>query len=131
MAELGAVSGILGTDSESTAEGSPADASISLDPTAAALAADAAASNPKLAEAASDYFRKQAHLVEIQTEHLHEQRAVNLQLLKLKRLGERLRVGLQLFFILVATSIGLGAALLVRDAVTSRQVVIEPFHAPP
>jgi tetratricopeptide (TPR) repeat protein len=131
MAESGAVSGILGTDGESAGEGSNPETPTPLDPTAAALAAEAARNNPELAQAASAYFRKQSHLVEIQTEHLHEQRIVNLQLLKLKRLGERLRVGLQVFIILVATAIGLGAVVMLRDAVTSRRVVIEPFHAPP
>ena len=101
------------------------------DPTAAALAAEVAKNNPELAQEAAAYFRKQGHLVEIQTEHLHEQRAVNLQLLKIKRFGERLRVGLQVFLILVATVIGIGVAVLIHDAITSRRVVIEPFHAPP
>jgi tetratricopeptide (TPR) repeat protein len=131
MAESGGVTGILGTEGEAASEASAAESAASLDPTAAALAAEAARNNPELAQSAAAYFRKQSHLVEIQTEHLHEQRIVNLQLLKLKRLGERLRVGLQLFFILAATAIGLGAVLMVRDAVTSRRVVIEPFHAPP
>jgi tetratricopeptide (TPR) repeat protein len=131
MAESGGVSGILGTEGESPGEGSTLETATPLDPTAAALAAEAAKNNPDLAQAASAYFRKQSHLVEIQTEHLHEQRIVNLQLLKLRRLGERLRVGLQLFFVLVATAIGLGAVLMLRDALTSRRVVIEPFHAPP
>jgi len=131
MAESGGVSGILGTESESPAEGLTPETSAPLDPTAAALAAEASRNNPELAQAASAYFRKQSHLVEIQTEHLHEQRIVNLQLLKLRRLGERLRVGLQVFFVLAATAIGLGAVLMLRDAINSRRVVIEPFHAPP
>jgi hypothetical protein len=129
MAEPGGVSGILGADTESPAEGSIGE--TPLDPTAAALATEVARSDPALAEAASAYFHKQSHLVEIQTEHLHEQRAVNLQLLILKRFGERLRVGLQVFAILIATVIGIGVAIMIRDAVTSRRVVIEPFHSPP
>src|SRR6202451_3269202 len=122
MAKSGGVSGILGTHSEPPAE---------------ALAAEIAKSNPELAQKAAAYFDKQSRLVEaqgqlvrIQTEHLHEQRAVNLQLLKLKRLGERLRVGLQIFVILVATVIGVFGAELIHDAVTSRRVVIEPFRSP-
>lgn len=129
MAESGGVSTILGANTEAPGEGSVAE--TPLDPTAAALAAEAAKNNPELAQEASDYFRKQSRLVEIQTEHLHEQRAVNLQLLKLRRFDERLRVGLRLFVILVATAIGVGAVMMARDAVTSRRVVIEPFHAPP
>jgi hypothetical protein len=40
-------------------------------------------------------------------------------------------VGFQLFIALVATVIGVGGAVMIRDAVTSRRVVIEPFDAPP
>lgn len=130
MAESGGVSGTLGTDAESPADGSAPETPTSLDPTAAALAAEAAKSDSELARKASAYFDKQSHLVEVQTEHLHEQRAVNLQLLKLRRFDERLRVGLRLFVILVATVIGVGAAVLLHDAVTSNQVVIEPFDTP-
>ncbi len=129
MAESGGVSGVLGADTEAPGDSSaPATA---LDPTAAAIAAEAAGGDSGLRTKVSAYFDKQRHLVEIQTEHLHEQRAVNLQLLKLKRFGERLRVGLQVFAILVATVIGIGVAIMIRDAVTSRRVVIEPFHSPP
>jgi tetratricopeptide (TPR) repeat protein len=137
MAKSGGVSGILGTHSEPPAEGLAAEVPTTLDATAAALAAEIAKSNPELAQKAAAYFDKQSRLVEaqgqlvrIQTEHLHEQRAVNLQLLKLKRFGERLRVGLQIFVILVATVIGVFGAVLIHDAVTSRRVVIEPFRSP-
>jgi tetratricopeptide (TPR) repeat protein len=131
MAESGGISGILGGEAETPGEGAAADKPIPLDPTAAALAAEAIKSDPALAEEASAYFRKQSHLIEIQTEHLHEQRALNLSLLKLRRFDERLKLGLRLFVILVATAIGLGVLMMVRDAITSRRVVIEPFHTPP
>jgi tetratricopeptide (TPR) repeat protein len=129
MAEGGRISGVLGAGTEPPAEGSVSE--NPLDPTAAALAAELAQHDPELAQEASAYFRKQSHLVEVQTEHLHEQRVVNLQLLKLKRFDERLRVGLRVFVILFATVIGIGGVVLIRDAVTSRQVIIEPFHTPP
>ena len=50
---------------------------------------------------------------------------------KVRRFGLRLRVGFQLFIALVATVIGIGVAIMIRDAFTSRRVVIEPFDAPP
>ncbi len=131
MAESGGVSGILGADTETPADGAVPETPTPLDPTAAALAAEEAKSNPRLAEKASAYFDKQSHLVEVQTEHLHEQRAVNLSLLKLKRIDERLKLGLRVFVILVATALGVGAVMIVRDAITSRRVIVEPFHAPP
>src|SRR6202050_2261574 len=129
MAESGGLSRILGADAEAPAEGRAAESA--LDPTAAALAADGAKSDPELAQKAAAYFDKQSHLVEVQTEHLHEQRVVNLQLLKLKRFGERLKLGLQMFLILIATVIGIGIVIVIRDAVNSRSVVIDPFEAPP
>ena len=131
MAKSGGVSGSLGADSESPAESSTPETPTPLDPTAAALAAEVAKTNPELAQEASAYFRKQSHLVEIQTEHLHEQRAVNLQLLKLKRFDERLRVGLRLFVILVATVVGLGALIMIRDAIADHGLVVESFSVPP
>jgi tetratricopeptide (TPR) repeat protein len=128
MAESGGVSGILGPDAEPPVEGSVAESPV--DPTAAALAAEAAKNDPELAKEATAYFRKQSHLIEVQTEHLHEQRAVNLSLLKLKRFDEQLKVGLRVFVILVASVVGIGGAVLIHDATTSRSVVIEPFETP-
>jgi tetratricopeptide (TPR) repeat protein len=128
MAESGGIPGVLGAETGPSADGSVVESP--LDPTAAALAAEAAKNDSALAKEATTYFRNQAHLVEIQTEHLHEQRAVNLSLLKLKRFGERLTVALRLFVILIATGIGLGGLVLLHDAVTSRRVVIEPFDVP-
>jgi hypothetical protein len=89
MAESGAASGILGADTEPSGEGSVAESP--LDPTAAALAAEAAKSDPELAKEATAYFRKQSHLIEVQTEHLHEQRAVNLPLLRMLEMAPRSR----------------------------------------
>jgi hypothetical protein len=66
MAESRGFSGILGADTEAPAESSVPE--TQLDPTAAALAAEAAKSDPELAQEASAYFRKQSHLVEVQTE---------------------------------------------------------------
>src|ERR1700722_7253702 len=107
MAESGGVSGFLGRESEESIESSVSE--TALDPTAAAFAAEAAKSDPELAKKASAYFDSQRHLVDVQTEHLHEQRAVNLSLLKLKRSRERLKLGLQMFVILVATIIAIGS----------------------
>jgi len=135
MAESGGISEIPSAGIDPAGESSAAE--TPLDPTAAALAAEEAKRNPELAQEASAYFRRQSQLVEaqrqlvnIQTEHLHEQRAVNLSLLRLKRFGERLRVGLQVFVILVATVIGIFGAVLIHDGLTSRSVVIEHFEAP-
>ena len=49
----------------------------------------------------------------------------------IRRAGLRLRVGFQFFIALAATVLGVGFAVMIYDAVTSRRVVIEAFHAPP
>jgi hypothetical protein len=78
MAESGGVSGILGGEPEALIEGSVPEST--LHPTAAVLAAKAAKSDPELTQEATTHFRKQSHLIEVQTAHLYGQRAVNLTL---------------------------------------------------
>jgi tetratricopeptide (TPR) repeat protein len=105
---------------------------------AAAVAAKLAGSDPGVARKTENFLEKQALLLEIQAEHLKEEHAARLHYLQgqarevdLRRLGLRLRVGFQLFVALFATAIGIGLIVMVRDAVTSRQVVVEPFRIPP
>jgi tetratricopeptide (TPR) repeat protein len=59
--------------------------------------------------------------------HLHHQA----YLLRGQRLAQKLRIAFQIFVALVATVIGAIFFVMLRDAVTSRRVVIEPFDAPP
>ena len=125
------IGALLGGEAEEAPGDGEATVAIGLDPAAAAAAVMAAGDDPTLSAEAAAYFRKQARLVEIQTEHLHEQRAVSLSHLKLRRLHEAFKVGTQVFFILVATALGLGALVMLSDAVTSRSVIVEPFDAPP
>ena len=77
-------------------------------------------------------------MVEVQTRHLNEEHPLRLTHLKnqlreerLRRMGMRLRVGFQLIIVLFAVGIFIGAALMVRDAVSSHLVVIDPFDTPP
>jgi len=105
---------------------------------AAAVAAKLAGNDPEVARDTSAFLKKQAHLLEVQTEHLKDEHAARLHFLQgqarevdLRRFGLRLRVGFQLFIALVATVIGIGVAVMIRDAFTARSVIVEPFHAPP
>ncbi|HEY2052004.1 MAG TPA: hypothetical protein VGH03_21900 [Caulobacteraceae bacterium] len=125
-----AIGGLLGGESEGAPEGGEAAVAIGLDPAAAAAAVMAADGDPTLSAQAAAYFRKQARLVDIQAEHLHEQRAVSLSYLKLRRLNEAFKFAAQMFFALVATALGVGALVMLSDAITSRSVIVEPFHAP-
>ena len=101
------------------------------DPIAAAIAIDAARFDPELSSKAGKYLDEQSRLIAIQTEHLHEQREVQLSHLKLRRWSERMRVGLQLFFVLLGTVIGLGILMMLYDAFTSKNVVVDAFESPP
>ena len=80
---------------------------------------------------------EQAQLVETQNEHLKAEHAARLHFLQgqarevdLRRFGLRLRVGFQLFIALLATAIGIGLLVMIRDAVTSRSIVVDLFEAP-
>jgi hypothetical protein len=49
----------------------------------------------------------------------------------MRRFGLRLRVGFQLFLVLVATAIGAGAIVMVYDAFHSRNIIINSFEIAP
>jgi tetratricopeptide (TPR) repeat protein len=136
MAE-GLLGGILGGDEEKPEVEAPG-ALAGAEAFAAAVAAKFAGSDPEVARDTSAYLKKQAQLLETQHKHLEEEHAARLHYLlgqarevDIRRFGLRLRVGFQLFLVLVATVIGIGVALLIHDAVKSRSVVIDPFEAPP
>src|SRR5271154_2973412 len=98
---------------------------------AAALAANITGQSPEVAAKTAAFFDKQIDVLEIQrkvleTEHEYFEAEWGPRLL-----GIRLRVAFQLLAVLIAALIGIGAVVLLRDTVTSRRVVIEPFDAPP
>jgi tetratricopeptide (TPR) repeat protein len=128
MAENPLREGLTGAEPEGgDAESTPA----GVDPVASAVAMDAAKYDPLLASKVSDYLDRQAKLVAIQTQHLHEQREVILANLTLKRWGERIKIGVQIFFVIAVSAMAVGLLEMVHDAATSRSVVVEPFDAPP
>ncbi|MGI4943808.1 MAG: hypothetical protein ACRYHQ_25135 [Janthinobacterium lividum] len=101
------------------------------DPVAVGIAVDGARFDPALSAEAAIYLRKQAHFVAIQSEHLHEQRAIQLSHLKVRRFSDRLRVATQLFVFMVVAFIGLGVAVMVYDAFTAQSVIVDIFDTPP
>src|ERR1700730_8021464 len=125
MAEslLGAVlSGEDEDKAESTKVGSEA--------IAAAGAANLTIHSPEVAAEAAAFFREQVEVLKIQKKILEAEHEYFETEWRPRLLGIRLRVGFQLFIALVATVIGSVGAVMLYDAVTSRRVVIEPFHAP-
>ncbi|HEX3846637.1 MAG TPA: tetratricopeptide repeat protein [Steroidobacteraceae bacterium] len=136
MAE-GIVGGILGQEDDKP-EVEPSAAPAGIDAFAAAVAARLAGGDPQVARRMAEFLERQSELADVQRKFLVEEHAARLHYLQgqarevdPRRLGLRLRVGFQLFVVLAATAIGAAALIMVRDAVTSRRVVIEPFHAPP
>jgi len=135
MAE-GLLRGSLGGEDEKSELESP-DSLAGADGFAAAVAARLSASDPQVARDTSEFLKKQAQLLETQHRHLLDEHAARLRFVRgqarevdIRRLGLRLRVGFQMFVVLVATVVGIGVAFLIHDAVTSRRVVIESFDAP-
>jgi tetratricopeptide (TPR) repeat protein len=126
MAEslLGAV---LGGENEDKAESTK----VGSEAIAAAVAANLTIHSPEVAAEAAAFFREQVEVLKIQKKILEAEHEYFETEWRPRLLGIRLRVGFQLFLVLVATVIGIFAAVLIRDAITSRRVVIEPFHAPP
>ena len=130
--------GLLGEADEAAEGGVSPGQRASAEAFAAGLAAQQAIGNPKVAEAAEHFLERQAHLLDLQSHEIVEQSALRLGHLvaqaregKIRRVGQRIRVGMQAFVALVVALIALGVLVMVYDAFTSRQVVIEAFKAPP
>ena len=101
------------------------------DPLAVSIAREQAGRDPKITQASAEFLRKQMRMLDLQMEHLGEQRVAALKELQLRVMGQRLRVGLQIVTVLVVTALALGGLVMLRDAFSSRSVVVEPFDAPP
>jgi tetratricopeptide (TPR) repeat protein len=136
MAE-GLVGGVLGDDDEKP-ELQSAETPAGAEAFAAAVAAIASRQDPEVARKTAEFLERQSRLLETQREHLKDEHAARLHLLRgqarevdIRRFGLRLRVAFQVFIALLATAIGLGVAIMIRDAVTSHSVVIDSFNAPP
>jgi tetratricopeptide (TPR) repeat protein len=136
MAE-GLVGGILGDDDGKT-ELPTAETLAGAEAFAAAVAAIASRQDPEVARKTAEFLDRQSRLLETQRQHLQDEHAARLRLLRgqarevdIRRFGLRLRVAFQVFIALIATAIGLGVAIMIRDAVTSHSVVIDPFDIAP
>ena len=136
----GLLGGILGEEDEKP-DMVASEALASADAFAAAVAARLSASDPQVARDTSAFLKDQSRLLQTQNEHLKDEHAARLHFLRgqarevdIRRFGGlRMRVGLsQMFIALLAKSVtGVGVAIVIRDAVTSRRVVIDPIDTPP
>src|ERR1700722_10700881 len=136
MAE-GMLGGILGDEDEKGEVEAP-DALAGAEAFASAVAAKLAGNDPEVARKTVEFLSKQSQLLETQNKHLEEDHAARLHYLRgqarevdIRRFALRLRVGLQIFLVLVATVVGIGALILIRDAVEDHGLVVEAFSVPP
>jgi len=136
MAE-GMLGGILKGEEEKSDIEAP-EALAGAEAFAAAVAAIASRQDPGVARKTEEFLGDQSHLLKIQARHLEDEHALRIAHLRnqlreenVRGFGLHLRVGFQLFIALAATVIGIGVAVMIHDALTSRRVVIEPFDAPP
>jgi len=136
MAE-GMFGGMLGGEEEKP-EVEGAEPLAGADAFAAAVAAKLAGGDPEVARDTSAFLKKQAQLLDTQNRHLEEEHGLRMTHLRhqlaeenMRRFGLRLRVGFQLFLILLATVIGTGLLVVVYDAFHSRNVIIHSFDIAP
>jgi tetratricopeptide (TPR) repeat protein len=136
MAE-GLLGGILGEEDEKS-EVEATETFASADAFAAAVAARLSASDPEVARDTSAFLKEQTQLLKVQKDHLKDEHAARLHFLQgqarevdIRRFGLRLRVGFQVFLALVASTIGIGLIVMIRDAVSSRSVVVDAIDIAP
>ncbi len=137
MAE-GILGGILSEQEEEKPEVEGPDPLVGTEAFAAAVAVKLSGNDPAVARETAEFLRDQQRLLKIQAEHLVDEHALRIEHLRsqldeegARRFGFRVRLAFQLFVALVATVLGLGVLVILRDAFTSHRVVIEPFRAPP
>ncbi len=106
--------------------------------TAVALALGKAGRDKSFTAEAAAFLRDQRRMLALQMEHLHEQRALQVEHLKhqerhlrLRYFGDRLRIGLQMLGILAGLTITAFVGAMAWDAHEDHGVSIEAFSVPP
>jgi tetratricopeptide (TPR) repeat protein len=80
---------------------------------------------------AEQFLDKQSRLIDLQTEHLHEQRLLILSRLRLGRWKDRVSLTLQGMTVAVGLAIAAGLGWMAWSASQERGLVIEAFSVPP
>jgi tetratricopeptide (TPR) repeat protein len=127
LAEAGGIERVLGSEAESTEGDAPVGGA---DAVAVALALPAAHHDPELGRITGEYLAEQSTLVKLQIKHFDEERRLAIAAAKRKRLSDRLRIGLQLFVVLLALGAVVGLAAMFWDALTDHGIKVEAFEVP-
>jgi tetratricopeptide (TPR) repeat protein len=77
------------------------------------------------------FLREQTRLARLQTEHLHEQREVQLSHLKLRRFNEWMKAALQVMTACVGATVVVVLGIMAWSASHEHGVVVEAFSVPP
>ena len=111
---------------------------IEPDATAVALALGKVGRDKSFTAEAAGFLRDQRRMLSLQMEHLHEQRALQVEHLKqqekhlrLRYFGDRLRIGLQLLGIVFGAAVAIALGAMAWNAHEDHGVSIEAFAVPP
>ncbi len=124
MADDGPLGGFMGGGDDSDESEAPLSVNASL---AEGMAMEEAENTKE----AREYLRVARRLLSLQMEHLHEQRALTLSHLRMRRFADRQKFINQMLVTVAAVSIGAFVLTTVRESLSSRAVIVEPFDAPP
>jgi tetratricopeptide (TPR) repeat protein len=125
MADDGPFGSILGGGDDGDDGG---DSALSLN---ASLAEGMAMEEAENTREAREYLRIARRLLSLQMEHLHEQRALTLAHLRMRRFTDRQKFTNQLLITLGAVAAVALLGVMLHDAFTSQSVIVDPFDSPP
>jgi tetratricopeptide (TPR) repeat protein len=122
---------VTGPTEESTTE--PSEGSAQPNPAAVATALGRASSHesPAIDREAEAFLRDQRRFTNLQSEHLHEQRELQLTHLRVRRWKDRLSLGLQIFLIVIGTTAALVFLAAAWRAHRDHGLVVDAFKVPP
>ena len=120
------------------AEAAPHDTAGNSAALAAAVALGRAGASPALDKKAAAFLDEQTRMLRLQMEHLHEQRALQVEHLqdqsrhlRLRHFNERMNVGLKLLTIAIGAAVAIGLGVMVWSAANDHGLVVQPFQVPP
>jgi tetratricopeptide (TPR) repeat protein len=125
MADDGPLGSILGGGDDGDDGG---DSALSLN---ASLAEGMAMEEAENTREAREYLRIARRLLSLQMEHLHEQRALTLAHLRMRRFTDRQKFTNQMLITLGAVAAVALLGVMLHDAFTSQSVIVDPFDSPP
>ena len=86
---------------------------------------------PELDADAAAFLREHTRMLQLQMEHLHEQRILNLKHLQWRLFGDRVKGALQAMSLVVGAAIIIGIGAMVWEARQEHGLLVEAFAVPP